>query len=210
MHKLKKKCTKIKGIVISKKSPGTTIILCIVAALLNLIVSEFTNKVIKIPLFLDTIFSITMLFYCGVIPALISSFLYSIPSSLMVNAPFYLLFNLCSFSIILITYGIMKKNKENNSIKLTILYLILASLLSGFVSSIIGGTIHTFGLLLFSNEVQEIVTEKFVLSLFSQNGDLLLSSILGRIPTTCIDRIISNLSGYGLSKLLIKIENKLR
>lgn len=211
MHKMEKKCTKIKGFVISKKPPLFTFILCIIAAVLNLVLSEFTSRVIKFPLFLDTLFSITLLFYCGILPAIFSSFLYSIPSSLLANMPFYLLFNFCAIAIFLITYGIMKKNeKNNNSLKLTILYLILASLLSGFVSSILGGIIHTFGLILYPDDALEIVTEKFVLSLFSKNGNLFLSSILGRIPTTCIDRIICTLLGYGLYKLLEKVEKKLR
>ena len=211
MRHLQKNCTIIKGFLVSKKPPLYTFILCIIGAVLNLAISEFTGRVLKFPLFLDTIFSITLLFYCGIVPAMFCSFLYSVPSSLFANAPFYLLFNFCSLAIILITYGIMKKNEKNNhSIKLTILYLILAALLSGFASSIIGGTIHTFGLILFPDDVSEIVTEKFVLSLFSQNGNLFLSSILGRIPTTSIDRIICTLSGYGLYELLEKIEKKIR
>ena len=197
---------------ISKQPPFYTIILCIIAALLNFGISYLTGFVFKIPLFLDTIFTITILFYCGFFPALFTTFLYSIPSSLSVNAPFYLLFNLCSLAILLITYAIMKfhERNDNNSSFLTLLYLILASLLSGFVSSVIGGFIHSLALILFPNSIGEIVTEKFVLSLFSKNGSLFLSAILGRIPTTCLDRVISTLSGWGIYKLLLKLEKNHR
>lgn len=200
-----------KRFIFSKKPLPQTILLIFLAAVLNFGLSIFVGTVLKIPLFFDTIFSITLLFYCGIWPAIIASILYSIPSSLFVNAPIYILFSLCSIAIILITYGVMKNNEQRKrSIKFTILYLILASLLSGFASSVIGGLIHTFGLNLFPDEISEIVTEKFVLSLFSQNENLLLSAILGRIPTTCIDRIISTLLGYGLYKLLLKLDKKIR
>ena len=200
-----------KGNWFSKKPVGLTIILIIVGAALNFAISNFTAFVLKIPLFLDTIFTIAILFYCGIIPAILTAVIHSIPSSLLVNAPFYILFSLCSVAIILITYGVMKNNdKRNQSVTLTILYLILAALLSGFASSVIGGTIHTLGLILYPEEISEIVTEKFVLSLFSKNGSLLLSAILGRIPSTCIDRVITTLLGYGLYELLLKIEKKFR
>ena len=195
----------------SKKSLGLTLILCVVGAALNFAVSLFAAKGIKIPLFLDTIFTIAILFYCGILPAAITAFITSIPSSLVVHAPFYILFFICSVVIILITDKIMKYNsKNNNSIKLTILYLILAALLSGFASSIIGGIIHTSGLILFPNKIEEIVTEKFVLSLFSKNGSLLLSSILGRVPSTCIDRIVSNIAGWGVYQLMLKVDKNMR
>lgn len=195
----------------SKKPIGLTIILILVAALLNFALSAFTSQVLKIPLFLDTIFTIAMLFYCGILPAYITALLQSIPSSLIVNAPFYILFSFCSLAIILITYFIMKNNDtRKQSAPLTVLYLILASLLAGFASSVIGGSIHTLGLILYPTEISEIVTEKFVLSLFSQNGNLLLSAILGRIPSTCIDRIITTFLGYGLYKLLLNFEKKHR
>lgn len=200
-----------KGFTISKKPIPLTLLLCFIAASLNLLFSLTTGKLLKIPLFLDTIFTITILFYCGIIPAIITAILFSIPSSLIDNSPFYILFSLCSIAIIFITYEIMKaESKQKHSKTLTILYLILAALLSGFASSVIGGTIHTLGLILFPTEISEIVTEKFVLSLFSQNGELFLSAILGRIPTTCLDRIISTLLGYGLYKILLKFEKKFR
>lgn len=196
---------------ISKKPFWTTFILCIIAALLNYALEYFAAYIIKIPLFLDTIFTITITFYCGPIPALFSTILYSIPSSLIVNAPIYMLFNFCSLAIIFITYGLMRYNEKNNNSKLlTFLYLILAALLAGFVSSIIGGFIHTIALLLYPDVVGEITTEKFVLSLFSKNGNLILSAILGRIPTTCLDRVISNLVGWGLYTLLLKFDKNHR
>lgn len=202
---------KKKRLSISKKPFWQTLLLCIAAAILNLLLSKFASNVLKIPLFLDTVFSITILFYCGVIPAIFTSVMFSIPSALLDNSPFYILFSLCSVAIILITYAIMKKEAEHkHSIKLTILYLILASLLAGFASSVIGGTIHTLALILFPNQVSEIVTEKFVLSLFSQNGSLLLSAILGRIPSTCTDRIISTLLGYGIYQLMLKFDRRIR
>lgn len=211
MNELGTKKVKKGKIVFSKKPFWLTFILIIASVLLNLAFSELASKVLKIPLFFDTIFTISILFYCGVLPAILTAVIYSVPSSLFVNAPFYILFSLCSIAIILITYGVMKNDsKYKHSVKLTILYLILASLLAGFASSVIGGCIHTLGLILFPEEISEIVTEKFVLSIFSKNGNLFLSAILGRIPSTCIDRIISTLAGYGIYKLTLKIEKKVR
>lgn len=200
-----------KKVIFSKKPFFQTLILCLIAAFLNFALSSLVGMVLKFPLFLDTIFTITILFYCGILPAIFTALAYSIPSALSVHAPFYILFTLCSVAIILITYFVMKKDLKNkNSLMLTLLYLLLASLLSGFASSVIGGTIHTLGLILFPDKITEIVTEKFVLSMFSKNGNLLLSAILGRIPTTCVDRIVSTFLGYGLYKLLDKNEKKLR
>lgn len=192
----------------SKLPSKTTLLLCLVAATLNLLLSEFVGKVLQFPLFLDTIFTIVILFLCGVLPAIFTTFIYSIPSSLLANAPFYILFNICGIAIILITYVIMKKGKRYEySFIFTSLYLILAALIAAFVSSFIGGIIHSLGLLLFPTEVGEIVTERFVLSLFSINNNILISSIVGRLPITCIDRLISNFAAYGIYILILKYQH---
>ena len=196
---------------ISNKPFGYTLIISIIGGILNFALSYLISTVLKIPLFMDTVFTIALTFYLGPIPALFSSFLYSIPSSLIVNAPIYILFNLCTVAIVFITYAIMKYNEKNNNSKLlTFLYLILAALIAGFVSSIIGGCVHTVALLLYPDVVGEITTEKFVLSLFSKNGSLFLSAILGRVPSTCLDRVISNILGWSLYKLILKIEKNRR
>ena len=196
---------------ISRKPFWTTVWLVLIGAVLTYSVAYFTAYILKIPLFIDTIFTIALTFYCGPLPALVSSFLYSVPSSLYVNAPIYILFNLCTVAIVYITYALMRYNERNNNSKLlTFLYLILSALISGFVSSIIGGCIHTIALVIYPNVVGEITTEKFVLSLFSKNGSLILSAILGRVPTTCLDRVITTILGWGLYKLLLKVEKNHR
>ena len=54
-----------------------TVVICIIAEILNFIVTAIFYHGLKIPLFFDTIFTVAVVFYCGLLPALCVSIGYN-------------------------------------------------------------------------------------------------------------------------------------
>ena len=184
---------------------------CLISDFLNLAVSFLTFDVMHIPLFLDTIFTVAIVFYLGLIPGLITGIFYNIIDVIFnfcirgIASPTNIFFAICGAAIALVTWLFARKKEEFRiSVVITILYLVMIALLSSFVTVIIGGTIDfvRFSFLEIPDSMAPI--KEFTDSFISQKFGLFASCILGQIPMSLTDRLIATFAGFGVYKLYEK------
>ncbi len=187
-------------------------LLILISIFLNLGTSILVFDVLHIPLFLDTIFTVAIVFYLGLLPGLAVGFFYNFIDVLFnyfvrgIFSPTNILFSLCGVAITLVTWAFARKKEEFKiTLMVTILYLLLISVLSSFVTIFIGGTIDfvRFTYLEIPDSMAPI--RKFTESFVSQRFSLFASCILGQIPISITDRLIATFSGYGVYILCYKL-----
>ena len=184
-----------------------TILICIVAEILNLLAVFLFCNTLRIPLFFDTIFTVAVVFYLGLVPALCVSLGYNLINSLIwvlrgEGDPFIFLYAICGLLIVFSTWGIARRKEELRiSPAVTILYLVLIVLLSSFCTIISGGIIDFFHLKY--RNVPDLMNpiKKFTESFVHQRFSLLASCILGQIPISFLDRLLSTFTGFGIYRL---------
>lgn len=187
-------------------------IFCLVSIILNLALSLLTYDILKFPLFLDTVFTVAIVFYLGLVPGLIVGILYNFIDVLFnllvrgINSPTNIFFSICGAAIVIVTWLFARKKTEFQiSTSITILYLLLISLISSFVTIIIGGTFDFIRFSFYDIPDSMAPIKQFTDSFVSQKFSLFAACILGQIPISITDRIISTFAGYGVYKLYIKI-----
>lgn len=188
-----------------------TVLICVIAEILNLLTTYFFYQVLKIPLFFDTIFVVAVVFYAGLVPGLCVSIGYSIINSLMwINKtgffdPFILSYGICGVLIVVSTWLIARNKKEFKiSISITILYLFLIALVSSMCSIIAGGIIDYFHYRYY--EITDMMNpiKNFTEGFVNQRFSLIASCILAQIPVSFLDRLIATFAGYGIYKICDK------
>ena len=186
-------------------------IFCFISIFLNLGLSLLTYDVCHFPLFLDTVFTVAMVFYLGLIPGLIVGILYNFVDVLFnllvrgINSPTNIFFSICGAAIVIVTWLFARKKEEFQiSLPVTILYLLLISLISSFVTIFIGGTFDFIRFSFYDIPDSMAPIKQFTDSFVSQKFNLFASCILGQIPISITDRIISTFAGYGVYKLYVK------
>ncbi len=185
---------------------------CIASVTLNMFATVLVFDVFHIPLFLDTIFTVAIVFYLGLVPGLIVGISFNIVDTLFnsfvrgINSPTNILFSLCGAAIVFVTWLFARKKEEFQiSFPITLLYLILISLLSSFATIFIGGIIDFFRYTYFEIPDSMAPIKHFTESFVSQKFSLFASCILGQIPISITDRLIATFSGFGVYKLYLKI-----
>ncbi|MCR5079896.1 MAG: hypothetical protein K6B17_00955 [Treponema sp.] len=185
-----------------------TVVICIIAEIMNFIFPEFFYHGLKIPLFFDTIFTVAVVFYCGLLPALCVSIGYNLINSFIwvcnkdVSDPFIFFYSICGILIVFSTWLIARRKDEFRiSPAITILYLVLITLVSSFCSIISSGIIDYFHYIYYDvpdmmNPIKSF-TESFVHHRFS----LPVACILAQIPISFADRLIATFAGYGVYRL---------
>ena len=188
----------------------TAAITILIFSVCDLLAASFFQDVLKSPFFFDTIFMTAALFLFGPVAALAEYLLFisftCVKLKILIGkTDFVFLYTLSSFTIILVTWLFIRK-KENlkKGVNLTFLYILTASVLAGLSCSVVSGLINWFAGRLFQKEDWYFNT-----FIFAFNGDeymnFLFSAIIGRIPVTVLDRVITTFSGFGISKLYSKI-----
>ena len=185
---------------------------CIASIFLNLLATFLVFDVFNIPLFFDTVFTVAIIFYLGLVPGLVVGILFNIVDALFnyliqgVFSPTNMCFSLCGAAIVLITWAFARKKEEFKiSTTVTLLYLLLISLLSSAASIFIGGIIDFIRFSYFEIPDSMAPIKQFTESFLSQRFSLFASCILGQIPISLTDRLITTFAGYGLYKLYLKI-----
>ena len=200
------------AIIFSMDKPNSiplTIILCVIAELLNLFSAWILGDVLHIPLFMDTIGTVFIVFYAGLIPGLIVGGLYNILRLLLMiiaGNPFYpweIMYSLCGISIVIFTW-IFSWHNDNLYLSktLTILYIILISLVTAFASSIIGGAVESFQRIFFDDQIYVNPVKSFVMAFLGENIGLFIACTFARIPVTILDRLICTVLGFILYKIV--------
>ena len=187
----------------------TVAITILIFSVCDLLAASFFQDFLKSPFFFDTIFMIAALFLFGPVASLIEYLLFISFTCVKLKirdgkTDFVFLYTLSAFTIILVTWLFIRK-KENlkKGVNLTFLYILTASVLAGLSCSVVSGLINWFAQKLFQKNWN------FNTFIFAFNGDEYMnfpfSAIIGRIPVTVLDRVITTFSGFGISKLYSKI-----
>ncbi len=184
------------------------VVICLIGELLNFLFALLAKK-LSIPLFLDTVGSIAVVFYAGLLPGLIVAVFYNVfwvlISMLVSHAPLYpwdMLYALCGMVIVFTTWLFAcKKDNFRISWLITTLFLVLIAFVSAFASSFVGGMIESVNRLYFGNLAYDTILYHFVKAFLGENLGLVASCILARIPVTVVDRLVCTFAGYGICLL---------
>ena len=185
-----------------------TILLCLIAEALNFLTADIFYHKLGIPLFFDTIWTVAVVFYLGLVPSLCVSLGYNIINTLLwvrqegFFDPFILMYAICGVLIVISTWFIARrKNEFKISLTVTLLYLVLIVLLSSFCTIITGGIIDFFHYKYY--EIPDMMNpiKKFTESFVHQRLSLLASCILAQIPISFLDRFFATFAGFGIYKL---------
>lgn len=185
--------------------------LIIVCGTINYLLCYIVQRVFGLPIFFDTVMVMFVLFTFGLFPSigtLIVHYIIGITREYLVykNAPYIAFYMLSGFAIIIITWLFIRK-KENlqNGVNFTFLYVLFAAISAAFASCLIGGTVNYF---LIRTKTLYENWQGILLSLGNVHFNLFFSLVIGRIPITCLDRVITTFAGFGIYYLYNKLIKK--
>ena len=201
--------------------PVLLFLICITGAFLNIASNVLFAYLMKLPLFMDTIFTIAVTLSFGLVWGVLCGVLTNLTSSLIWFQGWGgLLFAFCSIAAACTTWLFMKLfpyelnmtktapkmpydiYKKNNINKLMdkIIVLILLSFALCLAMSVLGGLIAAIILSQpSSHSPGAVISMWFRETMFSGNFPVFLSEIFTRIPVNIIDRLISVFAGYGIA-----------
>ena len=185
-------------------------LICIAAIILNFLTASLFYNVLKLPLFFDTIWTVAIVFWMGLIPGLCVAVGYNILNYLVWilksgTGNFAFLYSICGILIVLSTWMFSRKKEEFKfSPVVTVLYLILIALVSSFCTIIAGGLIDYIQYTNYDMIEQMNPIKKFTDSFMRQRFSLLASCILAQIPISFTDRLITTFAGFGLYRMIQK------
>jgi len=190
-------------------------IFCIAGALLNMFVYWIFITIMGLPLYLDTIFTITVTLVCGPLWGVLTGALTNAHSFTVYGWEYYL-FALCNIAAALITWFFIKlfplelnlnmyaantkSVYQSGSRRLSawmdsFIVLTLLSFALCLVISILGGCISVF----IGFFKAPAVNPAAVQTMFHHNIHMLPNEILSRIPINIIDRLISAFAAFGVA-----------
>ncbi|GHV89418.1 hypothetical protein AGMMS50267_17780 [Spirochaetia bacterium] len=208
----------------------------IAGAVMNMLVCHFLRNRLGIPLFLDTVLTMTVTFYGGVFWGALTG---ALTNLMQESLPFVgwgaYLFIICNIAVALVTAlfirwfpqelriaGTEKTLPKNKSrwfqdlmgkaivlVLLSFALCLVISVLGGLCAVIIDGfTPPTLDTALMSDFKSP--EQNFRIALIQRNFPGLIVEIGSRIPVNLLDRLISSFAGYALAVLLAFGERKLR
>ena len=173
----------------------------VAAGILDFAAATLFQTVLHVPLFIDMTFAMAVLFAYGVLPAIMTYVVNVICGCLKLvflygKNDYVYLFTLSALTIILVTWAFVRKNENlKKGVNLTFLYILSAAVCAGLACSVVSGIISyfTYTLVMEAGPFDKII--------FAFSGDqmgVLASCIVGRIPITILDRIITTFAGFGI------------
>ncbi len=187
------------------------ILITLVSLLLNILFSYTASK-LNLIIFLDSVFSVALTFYAGLIPGLIVAFalnpIMTVIFCLETGIPFLYydsLYNICGMLIVFITW-LFSRNKADflYSPLFTVLYLLIIAFTSAIASCFCASLLDTFVRPFFGRPSGFGITDAFSSSFQNRNLGSFLSYLLPRIPITVLDRLVCTFAGFGVFYLLDK------
>ena len=180
-------------------------VICLLAIALNFLSVFVFYDTLRLPLFMDTIFTLAVLFYAGLLPALFVQISYNIINSLIWMFKtgsfdvFMMMYTICGILIVLSTWVVSRHKAEFKiSPVVTILYLVLIALISSLCTIISSGIIDYFHYIYYDVPDMMNPIKSFTESFVNHRFSLLLSCILAQIPISFADRLIATFTGYGV------------
>ncbi|MBO4759255.1 MAG: hypothetical protein J5505_04265, partial [Spirochaetaceae bacterium] len=91
---------------------------------------------------------------------------------------------------------VRKKENLKKGVNITFLYILSAAVCAALACSVVSGIISYFT---FSLNVESGPFDKIIFAFSGDQMGVLASCIVGRIPITILDRIITTFAGFGIS-----------
>lgn len=195
-----------------KLSIGILILISIVSGILNFLLTVLFEGVLHLPLFLDTILVMAVLFSHGLFPSLGTFIVHYVIvfTRLFINHdPVWgCFYAIPGFFIVIITWLFIRhEDKLQKNVNFTFIFILLASLCAAMASCISAGLVnYLIDKYVNFNEGWEPILD----SIQETQSSNLLSLIIGRIPLTSLDRIITTFLGFGIYKLIFFISQKIK
>ena len=198
--------------------------LCVIAAVLNNIIFPLFVLVLKLPLFVDTVFTAVITFSAGLIPGLVTALLTWIIGFTVKNDIVHP-FVLCGIAEVFIIF-LLKPAVVNLPVRRSfrqglteerrraVFVSILARLMLLYITvciaiSILGGVIDFVFYTVLPNIKLDYSAEDAFKEWFLQGyHSVLVVNILSRLPVNLVDRFIVIFGGYFISRAIIKFLKK--
>jgi hypothetical protein len=187
------------------KNPLVLFTLSLAGAALNMILSFLFRLVLRLPLFMDTLFTMALTFsgglFWGTLTGVLSTFAYCFINGMAWTEYLYAL---CNVAIALITALFIRlfPGELGFPVRRTILdrviVLIILSFILSIVISLMGGIIAAY------IPLYEGAQIPFRLELVRRGFSRVGVEVLARIPLNIIDRLISAFGAYGAALLVWK------
>jgi len=185
-------------------------ILCILTVVMNITFSSFVNF-LRLPLFLDTLFTAALTFTVGLVPGLIAAIITWL--SMCIYYGGFNLFIFCSIAEVILIYLLKPEKKGKPEFipkeKIIIYYtgiaakLMLLYIASALTISVLGGIIDYISLFFVEEHLAlSSVVDTFKLGLIIHNIPIIAVNVLARIPINIVDRFIVIFGGYIISRIL--------
>lgn len=193
------------------KNQTKVVLLCLLAEVLNYFTAFLFFDVLHAPLFMDTIFTVAITFYCGLVPGVLVGIFHNIITTLTLTIrgytfePLLILFGICGALVAFATWFFARHKAEFRiSRTITILYLVLIALFSSLLTIISAGTIDFVRFTLAELPDRMAPIKAFTDAFRSQNFSLLSSCFFAQIPISVTDRLITTFAGYGVYRLMVR------
>ena len=197
-------------------------VICLAGIVFNIALTRYCINYAGIPLYLDTVFTITVTLSCGLVWGMVCGALTNILCHTIFGwgwEPY--LFTICNIATAVITWYFHRtfyselaegssKYMQQKSSRLRmavdrVILLVIFSFILCVAMSILGGLIATLILKINSSYVEGYgISSVLSNTLFGQEVSVLFREIVSRIPINIIDRLLSVFAGYGFALLLFR------
>lgn len=183
----------------------------IIFSILDFFANIFFLDVLHAPLFFDTIFMMAALFIFGPAAAFLEYVIYisivCVKLSLLYGKTDHVYFYALSALTIIFVTWLFSRRKENlqKGVNNTFLYLFTAAVVAGFACSVVSGVISYFT---YNMNHKNWTFDHVIFAFKGEPFNILAIAILGRIPITILDRVITTFAGFGVYKLYLNFKNR--
>ena len=185
-------------------------LICVIAAFLNYFTGFFAVFELKIPLFIDTIFTAAVTFSFGLIPGLVTAFLTWVLGFVGTAEPSP--FIICSIAEVFLVWRLKPSGKlelkRSNDVRLfaeninILARLMLLYIAAAVTISVLGGLVDYFFFSVLPHSKDHISAEDVYKAGIHPEFPILLINILSRLPVNLVDRFIVIFGGYFISRLI--------
>lgn len=188
----------------------TFIIIATIAGIfINFGFNHLAIYILHVPLFLDTIGTVTLTFLCGWIPGLVCALATTLIDSIL--SGFFLqlptLYVICAFFAVFISYKFKRYIFNTDMVIVRICYLFILAMIMCVAISVLGGIIDTICTTYSDFKSTYPVASDFFKANFIKLGlSQLSTNIISRFPINIIDRLLTSFISYALTIFVCSFE----
>ncbi|MBP5158493.1 MAG: hypothetical protein ILP18_11555 [Treponema sp.] len=183
---------------------GRTVLTILAFGVGDFLVSTLFQDILQVPLFFDTIFMMAALFALGPVQAFFAYIVFVSLACIKLKLLYggtdmVYLYTLSASVIIAVTWlFVHKKERLSKNVNKTFLCILTAAMLAGLACSVVSGFISYYT---YQLNVRDWAYDRIIFAFSGEQLGFLTSAIVGRIPVTMLDRVISTFAGFGIAKL---------